>query len=465
MTVDFTTRFPPALLWPQPEDHSAVWSAMERPWTFRFLESHGYFGPGHSFDGGVFYPQHSLGQELDMDGSNASGGDYFEICGAKSYRLFSYTIDLRESSGRLRIVRRKLYRPPLEFVGVYEVDENEEEYLDEIAGGVVLQTRVNSAQVFTVYEEQGADTPPVFANVGSGRYSEPVDHATLESFANQWLGDISAKSTEELLTHAGGVSAVYKSGTSEGLYAYVQVGAPVVPLSLVAPPPPPPENPSQPPAWTLDGVEVWQESESRSLKPTVYHEDGDPVSGNAIYGRGRREWRLAELITQKIWKDARGTFDQTQEGLVGSPWYPGRFYAYPPRQGYGELTRGKFIPADAATYRITFCKAAEPTNTVRELIVSGASQEYWFDPVELSSQSFNVEVSKVEVQSGESWVDLGIEVIGPDFDAGIRLVHHFQQRVGERWGHYEFLTEFPGPATPAEERRYKLKILRKEARP
>lgn len=448
-------------------DGSSRQSTSAKPWTFRFLTPDLPRQHAVHFTGAPFYDQYKVGKTFDM--YVESGGDTFEICGSRAYTNFDLEVNLVSGGGRLVLRTFRAFvqsmgiaenpLDPYEFTGDMEVEETVTEDVDTYPGVVAAQTRIVAADRDIVWQYIGGESPgnaPNFAMVGGSLLSGTVDSRLLDGYASEWqsaMRGIAAHRVEDFF----GAAAYVRSATTEGRHVALSNGVALVRAADV--------EPGYPEEYSTAGLSAVYETETRGNIPVVYDEEwGPPVAGNGIYGNGTARTELKDLIVEKIWKDVHGVYDQVIGSLDSIPWEPANYGARIEQAGHGWLCQGRFISVDGGTYRITLTGPEEETVGIVELI-PGTSSDYDFPFAATEDDSFTVTFGKVEVPAGPGeWVEIET-VISANPYPGVRIIHMIRQRRGVRWGHPELIPQDPAPATPEEERRYALKVLRKNASP
>jgi hypothetical protein len=204
----------------------------------------------------------------------------------------------------------------------------------------------------------------------------------------------------------------------------------------------------------------------RMLSPALYGEiykTEDYVSGSksrqaegmAIYNAGYSQEQLSDPITENIWRDDYGVFDDG-EGLLDdapkiSPLYP-YLASLPYITGEGRGHEVVFVTRNGRQTRLTIEEVEityEEEEPYGEIVTVISSAQIITDPVTLRVAytfptldywSYSAyRVGLVEQLAGEEWVEVGgEEVIGGDAtDPFILVLHYVRERYGERWGFIE----------------------------
>jgi hypothetical protein len=218
----------------------------------------------------------------------------------------------------------------------------------------------------------------------------------------------------------------------------------------------------------------------RMLSPVLYGEKYKTetyVSGTksavasamGIYNEGFSQEALSDPITENIWRDDYGVFDDGEGLLDGapkiSPLYPsiGELAYY---TGDGQGHEVVFVSRNGLRTRITIEQIEygyEEEEPYGEIITVLSSVQITTDPVTLRvAYTFPpgienaVRVGLVEQFIGGEWVAAGgEEVIGGDAsDPAVRVLHYVRQRAGARWGFVEWQDPY--------EARYRTKTFTKE---
>ncbi len=202
----------------------------------------------------------------------------------------------------------------------------------------------------------------------------------------------------------------------------------------------------------------------RELMPAIYQAGYDEApakslsdEGMAIYNEGFSQDQLADLITENIWRDDYGVFDDGASILNDAPkvTYDSILFAdLPSFAADGQGNEIVFITRNGLRTRLTIEEieySYDEEEPYGEIITVLSSEQITTDPDTLRvDYSFPpgvtnaVRIGLVEQWIGGAWVAVGgEEVVGGDVtNAALKVLYYRRTRYGERWGFVEFKSPY-----------------------